>query len=483
MKPNSIIIVGGGTAGWMTALYYAHNLKNVDITLIESSDVGIIGVGEGSTPYLKSFFTELGIHEQEWMPQTDATYKTGIQFDDWSTVSGYTGYFHPFFSAFDKEPAELFFKNSGLRRRGYDVDALPDHYFVAATLAQQKRCPEPITSVAFDVDYAYHFDAGKLGQFLKARALEKGVKHIVEHISEVHFHEQNVAFLETPTQKLVADFYIDCSGFAKLLHKNRQWVDYSDTLFNDMAVAVPTPLTEQVQPPMTLSKALKYGWMWRIPLTSRWGNGYVFSSRYCDPAMARSELQETLSLSDEAMEKSRTLKMQVGRLEQHWQHNCLSIGLSQGFIEPLEATALMLVQFTIQKSVSLLKQHGLTAEQITAFNHELNTTFDGVKDYISMHYLLNTRNDSDYWRDAREKTYQSDTVKALIKAWDNGDDFEQALSQHRSTLVYLRPSWYSILSGMGRHPAPLSSHDDQGASKQAIRYCQEIAEANFQKLD
>ncbi|XOV81075.1 MAG: tryptophan halogenase family protein [Aestuariibacter sp.] len=484
MMPEQIVIVGGGSAGWMTALHYAHHLPHCDITLIESSDVGIIGVGEGSTPYLKAFFKHLGIDESEWMHATDATYKTGIQFDNWSTVPSYTGYFHPFFSAFDKTPAETFFKHSGLQRRGYEADALPDHYFVAATLAEQKRSPVPDNSVPFDVDYAYHFDAGKLGQFLKQKALEKGVTHIVEHIQQVRTEGENVVALETSQRRLAGDFFVDCSGFAKVLqqHAPRKWVDYSDTLFNDMAVAIPTPLNHAVNSPKTISKALRHGWMWRIPLTSRWGNGYVFSSDYCSVDEAKRELQQELALSDDAIAKARVLRMSVGRLEQHWYHNTLSIGLSQGFIEPLEATALMLVQFSIEKSASLLASGDCSAQNIAQFNQEINTTFDGVKDYISMHYILNTRNDTPYWRDAREKTYPSATVNALLEAWDSGADFEQALSQHKSSLVYLRPSWYCILSGMGRHPVQLQPYDSGDAIRKAQEYCRTIAQQHFDAL-
>ena len=167
---NSILIVGGGTAGWMTALYLACKLqRKTQITLIESQQIGTIGVGEGSTPYLKQFFTDLGIAESEWMPATDATYKSGINFEDWTNYSEYGSYFHPFFNEFDKKPAEMFFYNSGLRRRGFDANATPDNYFTAAYIANQHRVPVPTSDPGFDIDYAYHFDAGKLGEFLQEK--------------------------------------------------------------------------------------------------------------------------------------------------------------------------------------------------------------------------------------------------------------------------------------------------------------------------
>lgn len=488
---NSVLIVGGGTAGWMTALYMRHKLpKSVNISLVESSDIGIIGVGEGSTPYMKNFFDELGIAESEWMASTDATFKSGIRFDNWCGEQQYSSYFHPFFNEFDIQPAEMFFYNSGLKRRGYQANAKPDHYFTASYIADQYRNPKPVNNTQKHVDYGYHFDSVKLARFLREKAIANGVQHIVANISHAQLKDSgDIGHVETDEgEALQADFFIDCTGFRSLLAQDalsQPFHSYKDWLFNDAAVAIQTPIDKNIGfKAQTTSKALSCGWMWQIPLTSRWGNGYVYSSQYLSPEDAEQELRQELGLDSAFEVKAKHLKMKVGRVENHWCRNCVAIGLSQGFIEPLEATALMLVQFAIQNlTVALTKcqESGKSPQQIDidAYNAEMNRLFEGVKDYITVHYLLNTRTDSQYWIDAREKTRVSQRVQTLLNAWDQGKDFEVALNSINDQLVYLRPSWYCILSGMGRHPTQLRETDRQAPTEQAIAYCNQTVQQHF----
>ncbi len=486
IKPKSIVIVGGGTAGWMAVNSLLSSWGNsVKITLVESKDIGIIGVGEGSTPYLKQYFSSLGIKESEWMPACDATYKAGISFPDWSTKAGYESYFHPFFSKLDLKPADLFFHNSGLRRRGVNVDALPNHYFVSSQLVKLNKSPVPKIELPFDVDYGYHFDSAKLGRFLKERALRLGLTHVIGNVTSVdtsidgHITAVNVEAQES----LRADFFIDCTGFAGLLVNKTlglSFCSYKDSLFNDAAVAIPTSLEPHAQiAPQTVSRALTNGWSWRIPLTSRWGNGYVFSSDFISPDNAETELRTQLGLLDADIE-ARHLKMRVGRLNQHWHKNCLAVGLSQGFIEPLEATALMLIQFTIDRFISSFEDESKSAELTKAdYNKDLNKTFDGVRDYIVAHYKLNSRNDSAYWRACREDALTPDSLANLITTWDRGGDFESALKQQQDSLVYLRPSWYCLFSGMGRFPSPTIEDAQSVPALKAKKYCQKIANEYF----
>lgn len=492
---ESVLIVGGGTAGWMTALYMSHKLpQKTEIRLVESSDIGIIGVGEGSTPYMKNFFDELGIAESEWMQATDATYKSGIRFENWCAEPQYNAYFHPFFNEFDIQPAEMFFYNSGLKRRGFKADAKPDHYFTASYIAEQYRNPKPIKAINKHVDYAYHFDSVKLARFLRDKAIGQGVKHIVANISHAQLKsgpsdtEQGIDKVITDQgEELTADFFVDCTGFRSLLIQDalkQPFQSYNDWLFNDSAVAIQTPLDQQGYKSQTNSKALTCGWMWQIPLTSRWGNGYVYSSQYLSPQDAEAELRSELKLEEATDIKVKHLKMKVGRIDNHWHKNCVAIGLSQGFIEPLEATALMLVQFAIQNFTAILSKTGsrITSYQqadIEAYNIEMNRLFEGVKDYITLHYLLNTRQDSQYWIDAREKTKVSHRLKTLLDAWDQGKDFEVALNAIHEQLVYLRPSWYCILSGMGRHPEKLLDTDKQAPTEQATAWCNQTVQQYF----
>ncbi|MCL1051248.1 tryptophan 7-halogenase [Shewanella abyssi] len=485
-KPRSIVIVGGGTAGWMAANSLLTSWGDkVNITLVESEDIGIIGVGEGSTPYLKQYFTSLGIAESEWMPACDATYKAGISFPDWSTQAGYESYFHPFFSELDLKPAELFFHNSGLRRRGKEVDALPDHYFVSSQLIALNRSPVPKITLPFDVDYGYHFDSAKLGRFLKARALKLGLTHVIGHVESVETsisgHITSVNIGSQPSRS--ADFFIDCSGFAGLLVNKTLGLtfnSYKESLFNDAAVAMPTPLDLGGEiPAQTVSRALTNGWSWKIPLTSRWGNGYVFSSDFISPDNAETELRAQLGLLDADIE-ARHLKMRIGRLNEHWHKNCLAVGLSQGFIEPLEATALMLIQFTIERFISSFDDESKSIESTQiAYNKDLNRTFDGVRDYVVAHYKLNTRTDSRYWQACREDAITPDSLANLIATWDSGGDFEKALKQQQDNLVYLRPSWYCIFSGMGRFPSNTIKDPQSVPALKAKEYCYKIANEYF----
>ncbi|RYG01778.1 MAG: tryptophan 7-halogenase, partial [Chitinophagaceae bacterium] len=254
-----------------------------------------------------------------------------------------------------------------------------------------------------------------------------------------------------------ADFFIDCTGFSSLLIEKTldvSFVSFNDNLFNDRAIAIPTPIdNNQEIPTETVSGAMKYGWAWKIPLVNRYGNGYVYSSEFVTPEDAESELRASLGVDSDNM-PARHLKMRVGRREVHWKNNCLAVGLSQGFIEPLEATALMLVQFTIE----IFADNYSFADSIdiaqSVVNKKINKMFDGVRDYIVAHYHLNNRVDTAYWIANREHKNHSDSLIAILDAWDRGLDFEARLTELRETQVYMRPSWYCLLAGMGRFPTP-----------------------------
>jgi 2-polyprenyl-6-methoxyphenol hydroxylase-like FAD-dependent oxidoreductase len=481
--PKKIIVVGGGSSGWIAAslLHHAWHDRGTRVTLIESGEIPTIGVGEGSTPYLKELFQRLGFAEDEWMPACDATYKCGIRFPGWSTQPGYESYFHPFFSKLDLQPAEGFFHNCGLRRRGYDAAAHPDRFFVAAQLAQQCKSPIAKVKLPFNPDYGYHFDAGLLGQFLKTKALANGVAHIIDTVAEVKQDEHgNITSVLTASHgQLAADFFVDCSGFAGLLINKtlgERFISYRDTLFNDRAVAIPSSAEPTAAlPSCTVSTALSNGWVWRIPLRSRFGNGYVYSSDFISPDQAETELRQHLGLLD-APVTARHLHMRVGRVEQHWRNNCLAAGLSQGFIEPLEATAL-LIQITVAAFIDYYRAGEFSPAHRNKFNTFINMMFDGVRNYIVMHYKLNSRTDSDYWRANRDNQSLPDSVSRLLHAWDKGLDFEQALSQEAKHNVYLRPSWYCILAGYGRFAQNLQAANSvrTASADKAESWCQQTA--------
>lgn len=469
---RSVVIVGGGTAGWMSALILARSLidRGVEITLLESPTVPIIGVGEGSTPWLRGFFDSLGIEEFEWMPACHATYKCGITFDGWSTKPGFERYFHPFASMLDNLTMTQFVHNVEARINGANVHAHPDRFFIATRLAAARRAPKARESFPFDVWHGYHFDAMLLGQFLHRKALERGVRYKSCHVTHATLDADGaIASVHTKEGETIkADLFVDCSGFAGLLIDKAlktPFISFANNLFNDAAVAIPSPSDASI-PSETVSTALKHGWAWKIPLTSRYGNGYVYSTQFCSPDAAETELRERLGLLESDVQ-ARHLKMRIGRVTKHWNGNCLAIGLAQGFIEPLEATALLFIQKTAAAFVEFLEKGDLGAEAHDRFNEQVNEHFEGTRDYIVTHYKTNTRNDTDYWRANAANLNLSDDLKKLYSLWMAGKSIAPGVRQQAIGKGYPLFSWYSIMAGMGIFPEP---RDLRQPTAQEARY-------------
>jgi 2-polyprenyl-6-methoxyphenol hydroxylase-like FAD-dependent oxidoreductase len=466
-----IVIVGGGTAGWMTALTLARSLipQGVEITLVESPVVGIIGVGEGSTPWLRGFFDSFSIEESEWMPACHATYKCGITFADWSTKSGFTHYFHPFACMLDNLTMPQFVHNTDARINGADVWAHPDRFFIAARLARKHLAPKSCDNFPFDIWHGYHFDAVLLGQFMQKKAVERGVRHQIAHVTHAQLNEHG-AIESVVTQEgtvLNADLFVDCSGFAGLLIDKAlktPFVSFAENLFNDAAVALPSTLGEGSLPSETVSTAMKYGWRWSIPLTERFGNGYVYSSAACSADQAEHELREALGLLDSAT-PARHLKMKIGRVTRHWNKNCLAVGLSQGFIEPLEATALLFIQQTAAAFVEALEHGDLSEAAHDRFNTQLNDHFEGTRDYIVTHYKTNSRTDTDYWRANAANLNLSEPLKQLLNLWMSGKGIAPAVRQQALGKGYPVFSWYALMAGMGIFPDPAKLHPPSDSEK------------------
>jgi len=452
-----VCVVGGGTAGWMTALMLATSAygPRLKVTVLESPQVGIIGVGEGSTPWLRGFFDGLGIEESEWMPACSATYKSGITFEGWSTKPGFERYFHPFASMLDNMTMHQFVDNVHERLNGADVHAHPDRFFVAAALARQGRGPRANANFPFDIWYGYHFDATLLGQFLGRKAVERGVAHLQRHVTAVQLDERgDIARLQLDDgATLAADFFVDCTGFASLLigqTLKTPFIPYAENLFNDAAIAMPTPLEGPIES-QTTSTALRHGWAWKIPLTNRHGNGYVYSSAHCSADEAETELRRHLGLLD-ADTPARHLKMRVGRMAKQWHRNCVAVGLSQGFIEPLEATALLFVQRTAAALVEALEGGDLGPAAQERFNDTMRTRFENTRDYIVAHYKTNSRIDTDYWRANAENMQLSDSLQGLLMTWMSRKPLAAGLRQGRFGGGYPIVSWYALLAGMGVFP-------------------------------
>lgn len=456
-KKYNIVILGGGTAGWMCANLMRHKFNNqqFDITLVESPDIGIIGVGEGSTPQLKVFFDTLGINEQEWMPKCNATFKNGISFEDWSTQKSYASYFHPFPSMPDRQTAAGFLVNCLSRRNGHPVSPHPDQFFLSAFLAKQQISPKTQAGFPITLNYGYHFDSELLGQFLRQHAIINGVSHRQAKVKNVKTHQDGsiASLLCEQGDEINGDFFVDCSGFSGLLLQKTLGVNFcsfKDNLFNDAAVAIPTLSQGNIEC-QTRSLAMPSGWRWQIPLTNRIGNGYVYSSEYIDSATAEQQLREKLGLLD-SDNQAKHLKMRVGQVEKHWYKNCVAIGLAQGFIEPLEATALHLVQDTIENFISAFQAGGFSNQYQTEFNQRISARFEGIRDYIVCHYKTNSRQDSPYWIDNRENSHISESLKGILDCWDKGGDLTEEINRQKIAAYYPAVSWHCLLAGVGRFP-------------------------------
>ena len=455
---HRFVVLGGGTAGWMAACLIARAWPQHIVTVIESPDIGIIGVGEGSTPQLRAFFDTLGIAEAEWMPRCNATYKAGIRFDGWSERPGFERYFHPFQTQIDQFTEGQFAFHTRARRTGRDVWAHPDRFFLPTRIAANRLAPVAAENFPFDIAYGYHFDAVLVGQFLREHATTKlSVVHLARTVDDVMLDEYgNVKSLQVGGgEQITGDFFLDCSGFrAAIMQKAlaEPFRPFADNLFNDRAVAMPTPNDEGDVRSETLATALSAGWAWKIPLTGRTGNGYVYSSRYIDPDAAETELRTQLGLLDSDT-PARHLQMNVGRVERSWVKNCLAVGLSQGFIEPLEATALHIVQATTERFIELYEKGGMTSAYAADFNEVIGRRYDGIRDYIVAHYRMNQRTYTDYWRDNAANQNLSDNLKVMMTAWFTGADLAQEIANLDIGRYYSSLSWHCLLAGYGTFPA------------------------------
>ncbi|MGN7159822.1 tryptophan halogenase family protein [Sphingomonas sp. SAFR-052] len=453
MTPR-FVILGGGTAGWITAHLLERAWGGTSVTVVESPEIGTIGVGEGSTPSLKRFFEIIGADEAEWMPRCGATYKAGIRFVDWSPAAPWRDYRHPFTTQIDVHTEDAFVLNCRNRRLGHDVPVRPDDFLLNGLLSAKGLAPVAPQNFPFRIEYGYHFDAGLLGQYLRELAVARGVVHRPAKVTEVRRAENgDIAALVTDRGEAIAgDIFLDCSGFNGLLIERTLGVpfdSFKDNLFNDAAVVLPTEMVGR--PPVeTVATALSNGWCWSIPLQHRFGNGYVYARDFQSPDAAEAELRRTLAVGDAV--EARHLTFRVGQVARHWERNCVAVGLSQGFIEPLEATALHLVLGTVEQFIRHYREGGCTDRHRAAFNAVAADRMDGVRDYIVAHYKLNTRTDSDYWRANAANEALSDPLLHILDRWFRRGDVAKELARQGQRSHFGNLSWHCLLAGYGAFP-------------------------------
>lgn len=449
---GSIIIVGGGTAGWMTAAYLGRRLGPLgcSITLVESASTGTIGVGEATIPSLVRYLRTLGLPQDEFLVRCSATYKLGIRFSDW--IGDGQDYWHPFGLCGGRiDNIDLF--HFWLRRRlAGDETSAYAHYSLQALLCREAKAPRSVSGGSPVMDsgsYAFHLDASAFAAYLRERSVASGVEHLFDDVTNVVRDENgHISAIETVGgRSLAADLYIDCSGFAGVLigkGLDEPWIDWSDTLLCDRAVTLPLPRDEEMAP-FTRSTALSAGWMWQIPLSHRTGAGYVYSSRHASPEQAADELMSRVKLKRPRAADMRHLKMRIGRRRRFWVGNCIAVGLAGGFVEPLESTGIHFIQAGMEFLMEFFPDRRCDRALRDAYNREMAALYDEVRDFILLHYVLARREES-FWRDARAVPLPPSLEKA-IALYD-----EAGVIDPRSTSLFGEPSRHFIFSGSGRLP-------------------------------
>ncbi|MFA9217272.1 MAG: tryptophan halogenase family protein [Sphingomonadaceae bacterium] len=411
-----VVIVGGGSAGWLCAGVIAAEHRSLRVTLLEAPGIAPIGVGEGTWPTMRDTLHDMGVSEADFFRECDASFKQGSLFRDWTTGHG-DSYYHPF--VLPQGYAETNLVAGWLARHAEvpfaELVSYQPHLCTQGRAPKQAATPE-FAAVA---NYGYHLDAGKFGQFLRRHCTDKlGVQHVLDEVQAVRSHDNgDIAALETSSHGAIAgDLFIDCTGMQSLLlggHYGIPLLSQRGILFNDSALAVQVPYAAPDSPiaSQTISTAQRAGWIWDIGLPTRRGVGHVYSSAHTSDAQAEQDLRAYLAANGVALDQvdvaaPRKLSFQPGYREKFWHHNCVAIGLSAGFIEPLEASALALVEMSAK----------LVAEQMPAtraamaplaqrFNDTFRYRWERVIEFLKLHYVLSQRRDADgcsYWRDNRD---------------------------------------------------------------------------------
>ena len=447
---RSIVIVGGGTAGWLSASMLARAFlgTGMAITVIESPLIGTIGVGEATIPPIIDLLKFLNIDEADFVRHTHATYKLGIRFQDWRNLGYY--YWHPF-GGFGAPINRRPFFHSWNKARAEGLKPEFNAFSVCTALAEAGRFCFPAgdaDSAASGLRYALHFDATLVAKYLRSYAERLGVCRIERTIAGATLRQDGAidALRFEGDAAFCADLYLDCSGFGGLLIEQALgtgYVAWTDLLPCDRAVAFPTELTG-ARAPYTQSLARGAGWQWRIPLQHRVGNGYVYSSAHCADEQALADLQSTVEGSPQA--EPRFLRFKTGRRKSYWNRNCVSLGLASGFLEPLESTSIHLVTSGVFHLLEHFPDCSFDQSNIDSYNEELTSEAERVRDFIVLHYCLTRREDTAFWRDCRAIEIP-DSLHERIERYRRTGRIRP-----RSGELFTDVSWFYIFEGMGVVP-------------------------------
>ncbi len=444
-KKMKIVIAGGGTAGWIAAAALSHQMGEIlDITLVESQEIGTIGVGEATIPPMRTFHRLLGINEQEFMRATNATFKLGIQFENWKQIG--EKYFHSF-GVTGRQTLITDFIHFWLRGRELGMADEFGHYCLEYKAALENRFS--INDQA-KINYAFHLDAGRYASFLRARAEARGVKRAEGKIAEVIQNPES-GFIDSirmdSGQTIPGDLFLDCTGMRGLLIEqtlHTGFEEWGHWLPCDSAIAVQTESTAPAVP-YTKSIAHHAGWRWQIPLQHRVGNGLVFSGQHLSKDEALNMLLS--NLDGKVLTEPNLIKFKTGRRKKSWNKNCIAMGLASGFLEPLESTSIHMIMTAVTRLLQLFPHGEIKQSIIDEYNIQAESEFIRIRDFIILHYKATERDDSPFWRYCKDMEIPHDLMHRITLFKDFGKSY-----QVEGELFRL-DSWTQVMLGQGLVPS------------------------------
>ncbi|MDX1626989.1 MAG: tryptophan halogenase family protein [Wenzhouxiangellaceae bacterium] len=480
---RDVVVVGGGTAGWLTAgLVAAEQVgrdpeTRVSVTLVESPQIATIGVGEGTWPTMRSTLERLGIPEALFLERCTAAFKQGTRFVGWVDGSDGDTYYHPFTAPAGYPSVDLASHWWRDRRNLSFVDAVSPQGMVCDRRLAPKQAHTP--QYAGVVNYGYHLDAGRFAELLTEHCTrELDVRHVQDRIIGVEADDGgDIAAVRTEASGAIrGDLFVDCSGMRSMLlagHYGVGFVDRSGALFNDTALAIQVPYADENAPvaSQTISTAQSAGWIWDIGLPSRRGIGHVYSSRHCSDDEAHDALArylESTGAPPDPERSPRKISFKPGHREKFWHRNCVAVGMAAGFIEPLEASALVMVELSARMiAEEMPAERGLMDIVARRFNERFGYRWDRIIDFLKLHYLLSRRDDSDYWAENRSPETVPDSLLELMALWRFRPPTPADLPRHDE--IFSAASYQYVLYGMGFEPDRMDPAGTGVAAERARR--------------
>ena len=455
---KKVVVAGGGAAGWLTAGRIAahHNSTNpeaVQVTLVESPNIPIVGVGEGTWPTMRNTLIKLGISETEFIRECDASFKQGAKFAKWVTGEEGDFYYHPLMlpQGFGKGNLAPYWQESQLTQSFSEAVCLQE------AVCEHGLAPKTIQTAEFGsvANYAYHLNAGKFAKMLQRHCTQKlGVTHVLADITDIQsVGNGDVRALLTKQAGIIdGDLFVDCTGFQSLLlgkHLRVPFVDRSDVLFIDTALAVQVPYAEENHEiaSHTISTAQSAGWIWDIGLQSRRGVGHVYSSRHTSEEQAMQALEDYVGPTFKQL-NTRKIPIHCGHRQTFWRNNVVGVGLAAGFLEPLEASALVLVEMSAEMIAEQLPAHrGVMDIVAKRFNENFLYRWDRIVDFLKLHYILSKRTDNAFWKDNRDPETIPESLQELLTLWRYHPPYDHDFTSNNE--VFPAASYQYVLYGMG----------------------------------